>query len=132
MQANLNYLRKTLEIDEICVLPVSSATDAKIVNDCIPGNPFSQFTTTSVDLPPATASKSKVIKSKKSQPPPATTGPEPSTETSSAARIPRSEAAAGPAKAAVDAPVPSSPPSESGPTATFVFLEFPLLLLSSG
>mmetsp|Transcript_36335 Transcript_36335/g.95193 ORF Transcript_36335/g.95193 Transcript_36335/m.95193 type:complete len:80 (-) Transcript_36335:80-319(-) len=43
LKSNADYLRVTLGLEEIEVLPVSDSDNAKILDDCVPGNPFTLF-----------------------------------------------------------------------------------------
>eukprot|EP00038_Savillea_parva_P023260 m.40180 g.40180 ORF g.40180 m.40180 type:complete len:1085 (-) comp5929_c0_seq1:1678-4932(-) len=43
MKTNAEYLKQTLELETIEVLPVSETDNAKILDDCVPGNPYTLF-----------------------------------------------------------------------------------------
>jgi hypothetical protein len=43
LQGNAEYLRQTLELAEIKILPVSDTDNDTIINDCTPGDPYTVF-----------------------------------------------------------------------------------------
>jgi hypothetical protein len=43
LQGNAEYLRQTLELTEIKILPVSDTDNDTIINDCTPGDPYTVF-----------------------------------------------------------------------------------------